>query len=101
MDRSSVVGVATAYGLDGLGTESRRGRDFPHPSRPALGPTQPPVQWALGIFHLGVKRAGCDIDHPPLSSTEVKERVEQYLYSPFVSSLPVIGRTLPYFYLLV
>jgi len=26
----SVVGIATGYGLDGLGIESRWGRDFPH-----------------------------------------------------------------------
>jgi len=25
------------------------GRDFPHLSRPAPGPTQPPVQWVLGL----------------------------------------------------
>ena len=43
--RDSVVCTATRYGLDGLGIESRLGRDFPHPSRPALGPTQPPLQW--------------------------------------------------------
>jgi len=35
----------TAFGLDGPGIESRWGRDFSHPPRPALRPTQPPVQW--------------------------------------------------------
>ena len=40
----SSVGIATRYGLDGPGIESRWGRDFLHPSRPALGPTQPPIQ---------------------------------------------------------
>jgi hypothetical protein len=42
----SVVGIiATGYGLDTLGIESWWGQDFLHLSRPALGPTQPPVQW--------------------------------------------------------
>ena len=33
----SVFGIATGYGLDGLGIESRWGRDFPHLSTPAHG----------------------------------------------------------------
>ena len=38
----SSVGIATGYGLHGPGIESRWGEIF-RPSRPALGPTQPPA----------------------------------------------------------
>jgi len=46
----SSVGIATGYALDGPGIEFRLGRDFPHLSKPALGSTQPPVQWVPGLF---------------------------------------------------
>jgi len=45
----------------------------------------------------GVKRPGCGVDHPPPSSTEVKETVEFYLYSTSEPSWPVLGEI--YFYI--
>jgi hypothetical protein len=47
-DRS--VGIATRYGLDGSGIESSWGRDFPHPSTPAMGPAQVLVERVQGLF---------------------------------------------------
>jgi len=40
----SSVGIATDYGLDGSGSNPG-GDEIFRLSRPALGPTQPPVQW--------------------------------------------------------
>jgi hypothetical protein len=47
--RDNVVGIATRYLLDGPRIESRWRQDFPHLTRPALGPTPPPVQWVPGL----------------------------------------------------
>jgi hypothetical protein len=61
--RDSLVDIATRYGLEGPGIDSRWRQDFPQPFRPALGPTQPPTQSALVSFP-GVKCPGRGVDHP-------------------------------------
>ena len=82
------------------GSNPGGGRDFPHPSRPGQGPTQPPIKWVLGLFP-GVKAAGTWRWPPITSNAEVKERVELYLYSTFGPSWPVIEWTFLYFTLRV
>ena len=73
--RDRWVGIATSYGLDGPGIESRWGRDFPHACRPVLGPTHNDCR----VFP-GGKAAGTWRWPSTPSSAEVKERVELYLY---------------------
>jgi hypothetical protein len=51
---------------------------------------------AAASISLGINWSGRDVNHPPPSSTEVEERVEPYLYSPFGPSWPVVGWTLPF-----
>jgi hypothetical protein len=56
--------------------ESRHGLGiflFTTLSRPALGPTQPPILWVPGaLFSLEVKRPGCEADHSSPYSAEFK-----------------------------
>jgi hypothetical protein len=49
VDRDSSVGIATCHGLEVSRIESHCGRDFLYPSKPALGPTWPPIQWVPGL----------------------------------------------------
>ena len=70
--RDSSVGIATCYGLDGPGIESRWRQAFPYPSRTVLGPTQPPVQWVPALSR-GVKRPGRGVDHPTHLAPRLKK----------------------------
>ena len=71
--RDSSAGIATRYGQDGPEIESRWGRGFPHPSRPALGPTQPPIQLVPGLSR-GKSAGGVAlITHPHLAPGLKKE----------------------------
>ena len=85
----SSVGVATRYGLDGPGIESRWGASFSAPLQ--TGPGAHPTSYTMGNGSFPeVKRPGFDVDHQPPSSTAVKERIELYLYSPSGPSWPVL-----------
>jgi hypothetical protein len=46
---------------------------FATASRPALGPTQLPIQWVALVLSSGVKQLGCEADHFPPSSARVNE----------------------------
>ena len=70
----SSVGIATDYGLDGPGSNPG-GDEIFCPSRPALGPTQPPVKLAPGLSR-GVKcsRGALLTTHPLLVPRSWKSR---------------------------
>jgi hypothetical protein len=106
IDRSRVSSgsIVSDYGLDdrAIGVRSRRGqRIFPltSVSRPALGPTQPPVQWVPGVLSPGVKaRPGRDADHPHLVPRSRMSRS----YTPFPpsASMACSGIPLPFILLI-
>jgi hypothetical protein len=78
----SSVSIVTGYGLDGPGIESRLGPDFPHLSRPTLGPPSFLYNW-YRVFPGGKEQPGRDADPSPPSSAVGHEIVELYLYSPY------------------
>jgi len=59
-------------------------------------PVAHPASYTMGTRSFpGVMRMGRGIDYPPPPSTEVKERIQLYIYSPFGLSWVVLGWSLP------
>jgi hypothetical protein len=70
----SVQRWVTGWTIGVLRFDSRREQGiffFTAASRTSLGPTQP-IQWVAEALSLAVKRLGCEADHSPPSSAEVK-----------------------------
>ena len=94
--RDSSVGIATRYGLDGPGIESRWGARFSAPIQTGSGAH--PASCTMGTVSFpGINQQG-GIDHQPPSSAEVEERVYLYIYFPYGPSWPINGDL--YLYLL-
>jgi len=66
VSQDSSVSVGIHYKLDVPGIEFQCGRDFPHPSKPTLGLTQPPIKWVLDLFPRG---KGVGVWHWPPTPT--------------------------------
>jgi hypothetical protein len=76
----SLVGIATGYGLDGLGIEFRRVARFF--ALVQTGPGAHPASCTMGIGSFpGVKRPGRGADYSPPSSAEV-ENEQSYISTP-------------------
>jgi hypothetical protein len=92
---SSVSIVSTGWTTGRSRFDPRqRQRIFPlaSVSRPALGPTQPPVQWVTWVLSPGVTRPGRDADHSPPCSAEIENDYELYLLSPQAPSWRIVGQ---------
>ena len=90
VSRHSSVGTATCYALDGPGDRIPFAARFSAPVQ--TGPGAHPASYTTGTGSFPwVKRPGRGVDHPTSSSTEVKERVDLYLYFPSGPSWPVLG----------
>ena len=70
----SVVGIATSYGLDGPGIESRWGGEISRtcPDRPWGPPSL--LYNGYRVFPGGKERPGSDADHSPTSNAVVMKR---------------------------
>ena len=87
---SSSVGIATDYGLDGLGSNPGMDEIF-RQSRPALGPTQPPVKWVPSLSpEVKCGRGVLLTTHRP-SSAAVMEEYSYTSTHPLGHTRPVTG----------
>jgi hypothetical protein len=83
-ESGQLSGTAPGYELNGWGFDSRQGLRiffFTAESGPALGPTQPALQWAPRDLSLGVKRPKREADNSPPSNADIKNA---WSYTPIL-----------------
>ena len=81
-----IVSIVTRLQIGNMDFEFWQRQDMFHvlkTSRPALGSTQPPVQWVLETSSLGVRWLGHEANHSAPPSAKVKG-VELYLHSSYM-----------------
>jgi hypothetical protein len=86
--QDSSVGIATSYGLDGRGSIPEKSKIFlfSTASKPALGPTQPPIQWLPGVSSPG-REIGRGVKLTTHFHLVPRSRMlELYLHSPICLS---------------
>ena len=88
MGRDSSVGIATRYGLDGPGIESRWGTRFSAPVQTGSGAHTASYTIGTGSF-LGVNRPGRGVDQPPPSSARLKKST----FIPLLSLLAFVAKS--------
>jgi hypothetical protein len=86
--RSSAVGIATDYGLDGSEVEfgPQKGKEFSllHIVQTGSGSHLASYPMGTGRSFLGVKRQGCEADHSLPTSAEIKKTLI-YISVPYRS----------------
>jgi hypothetical protein len=90
VNQDNAVGIATSYWLDDQGIrvpKSQWSQEFLllHVVQTSSGSTQPPIQWVPGALSLWVKRLGCEADHSPATSVEVR-KMWFYTFTPYMPS---------------
>ena len=86
MDRQCVITCQYTIVLD---LQEQEVYLSPRTSRQPLGPTQLPAQWLSWDLSPGVKRAGCEFDHLPSSSVQVKN---EWRYTSAVHTPSLCGQ---------
>jgi hypothetical protein len=85
----SPVGIATGYGLDSPGIESRWGSIFSAPVQTGPGAHLASCTMSTGSYPAVESGRGVTLTPHPILVPRSKNRVELYLYSPYGPSWPI------------